>query len=201
MSPASQRGQSKRSAGGATPWARKWVVGVAAAAVVAAGCSSGDATGAVKPPPTTTTTTAPTREQQVLQAYASAVQAITDAEVHGDPNWPALGQTMVEPELSHVRAFITASKNQGYRATGSARVVHSNVSSISDTRADVEACVHDEVISVDATGKPVAGNAGRATFSTEKAVMVATGATTWALQDGTAQQFSTAQEAGPLCTE
>jgi hypothetical protein len=177
-------------------------LGLCASALVLAACSSGPQ-GAVRPRPSTTTTAVGIRgstpeQQAVLDAYA-AVQAIVDAEVHNDPNWPGLFKTMVNPQLAHVQGLITTEKAQGYHSEGAARIVQAQVTSYSPAKADLATCVFDEVIARQADGSPVAGNAGRATYAVGKPVMVATGSGTWALQDGTVQQYPTAAEGGPLC--
>src|SRR6266851_213983 len=171
------------------------LLGIVALAPLPA-CSSGHAVGKDSPPSaaaTTSTTTSP--QALVLRGYAAAVQAITDAEIRNDPNWSALFQTMVNPELAHVQAFISTEKQLGYHSSGTARVVRSQVTSLSPTRAEVEACVHDEVIAYQANGQPVPGNAGQPTYGVEKGTLIPSGLT-WVLQDGTAQQYPSAQQAG-----
>jgi hypothetical protein len=72
------------------------------------------------------------------------------------------------------------------------------VTQYTPTRATVQGCAFDAVIAYQANGQPVPGNAGKATYGVEQGVMVPAGSG-WALQDGTVQQFDTAQQAGPLC--
>ena len=134
----------------------------------------------------------------MLSAWGAAQQAIADAELHGDANWPALYQTMVNPELAHVQAVIRIAQQQGYTARGSFRIIHSDVTSYTPTRATVQGCAFDGVVAYQANGQPVPGNAGKATYGVEQGVMIPAGSG-WALQDGTVQQFDTAQQAGPLC--
>jgi hypothetical protein len=168
---------------------------LAAAGLALAACSSSGHAGAA--PPTTTSTTAGA-EQQVLSSWAAAQRAIAQAEVHGDPNWPALFQTMVNPELAHVQAVIHIVKQQGYTAKGDIHVIQSRVTSFSPTRAIVQGCVYDTVIAYQQNGQPAPGNAGKATYGVEQGTMVPAGSS-WALEDGTAQQFDTAQQAGSAC--
>ena len=173
------------------------IAGLLGLAVVLAGCSSGQAPRAVR---TTTTSTTTNPKQAVLTAWAAAQQAIADAELHGDANWPALYQTMVNPELAHVQAVIRIAQQEGYTAKGSFRVIRSEVTSYTPTRATIQGCVWGGVIAYQANGQPAPGNAGKATYGVEQGVMVPAGSG-WALQDGTAHQFNTAQEAGPLCAD
>ncbi len=169
------------------------------AGVALSGCSSGRAEAQHgKPSATVVTTGVASPHQLVLSGYAAASAALAAAEVHNDANWPALFQTMVNPELAHVQAFITTGVHLGYHARGTYRIIRAEVTSFSPTSAAVKACVYGDVIAYQANGQPAPGNAGRATYSIETAVMVPAGAT-WVLQDGTAQQFPTAQKAGPLC--
>ena len=169
------------------------------AGVTLTACSSGHATAQHGKPGSTVATTAVRSPQQlVLSGYAAASAALAAAEVHNDANWPALFQTMVNPELAHVQAFITTGEHLGYHARGTYRIIRAEVTSFSPTRAAVTACVDDNVIAYQANGQPAPGNAGRASYAIEMAVMVPTGAT-WSLQDGTAQQFPTLQKAGRLC--
>ena len=173
-------------------WARLLL---GATSILLAGCSSSPHPQAAT---RSTTTTALDPTQKVLQAYAQAVKAIADAEVHDDANWPALAQTMVDPELEHVRAYITTEQGLDYHERGTSRIVRSEVSSSTPSQSVVRACVFDEVIAYQANGQPVPGNAGRATFGIERAVLIPSGSA-WVLQDGTATQYPTAQQAGPLC--
>ena len=172
-----------------------FTVGILALASMT-GCSSGHTSTVGKAQSSTTTTADP--KQQVLTAWAAAQQAIADAELHSDPNWPALFQTMVNPELAHVQAVIRIAQQQGYHAKGSFRIIHSEVTFYSSTRATVQGCVWGGVIAYQANDEPVPGNAGKATYGIEQGVMVPAGSS-WALQDGTAHQFDTAQQAGSLC--
>jgi hypothetical protein len=163
-------------------------------------CSSGHAASRdAQPTSTVTTASAASPRELVLRGYGAAVQAITDAEVHNDPNWPPLFQTMVNPELAHVQAFISTEKQLGYHSSGTARIVRSEVTSFTPTRAEIEACVHGAVIAYQANGQPVPGNAGQVTYNIEKGTLIPSGST-WVLQQGTAQQYSTAEQAGSLCT-
>src|SRR5438094_10551332 len=90
--------------------------------VAVAGCSAGHAAGRDKPPASPVTSTTESPQQLVLRGYAAAVQAITDAEVHNDPNWPGLFQTMVNPELEHVQAFIKVGQGLGYHSQGTSKI-------------------------------------------------------------------------------
>jgi hypothetical protein len=168
------------------------------AGTVLLGCSSHPRIPESVRPTTTVTAVLPNPEEAVLAGYSNAIQAITDAEVHSDPNWPALVQTMVNPELAHVQAFIKTSRDLGYSNTGTAQIVRSKVSAMSSISAVVDACLFDSVIAHQADGAPVSGDAGRATYSIEKATLIPTGKA-WVLQDGTAQQFLTADAAGSQC--
>ena len=168
---------------------------VGATSILLGGCSS--STHPVTAP-RSTTTAALDPTQKVLQAYAEAVEAIADAEVHDDANWPALAQRMVDPELEHVRAYIATEQSLGYHERGTSRIVRSEVSSSTPSQSVVRACVFDDVIAYQANGQPVPGNAGQATYGIERAVLIPSGSA-WVLQDGTAAQYPTAQQAGPLC--
>lgn len=171
---------------------------VLAGTAIASACSSGHAASHDAQPTTTVTTAAVSPQELVLRGYAAAVQAITDAEVHNDPNWPALLSTMVNPELAHVQAFISTEKQLGYHSSGTARIIRSNVTSFSPTRAEIEACVYGAVIAYQANGQPVPGNPGQVSYNVEKGTLIPSGST-WVVEDGTAQQYPTAQQAGPLC--
>ena len=167
------------------------------AAVLMGGCSASGAS-PTSASSSTTSSTAASPRQQVLSAWAAAQQAIAAAEVHNDPNWPALFQTMVNPELAHVQAVIQIAGQQHYRVSGDFRVIKAQVSSYSPTRATVAGCAFDGVIAYQPNGQPVPGNAGTATYAVQQAVMVPAGSG-WALEDATVTQYGTAQQAGPLC--
>lgn len=146
---------------------------------------------------TTTTVGAPS-DQAVLAAYTAATYAMAAAEVHADPNWPALLTTVTNPELAHVQTYIRASQELGYRVQGSVRLLNAKVTALSATSAQVSACVADNVIAHLANGQPAPGAAGQASFDVADGTLVPVGST-WVLQDGTDRQYSTAQAGGPLC--
>jgi hypothetical protein len=188
-------GPTARTAGGGAAAAAACLASLALVACSSSGPGAAD----TKDPPTSTTVSTGAPDETIVRAYTAAVQALTDAELHSDPDWPALFQTMVDPELGHVRSFIDHENSLKYHSEGGARVIRARVTSYAPARAEVEACVFDQVIAKQSNGEPVPGNAGQPTYGIEKAVMTPTGRSTWALQDGTAQQYPTAEEAGPLC--
>jgi hypothetical protein len=146
-------------------------------------------------------TAAASPQELVLRGYASAVQAITDAELHNDPNWPGLFETMINPELGHVQGFITTEKQLGYHSSGTARIIRSELTSFSPTKSEVQACLYGAVIAYQANGQPVPGNAGQPTYDAVRAVLIPAGRTSWVVQNAAVQQFPTPQEGGRLCSD
>lgn len=165
-----------------------------ASAVAACGSSSAPRTVSTS----SSTSTTGSAQQQVLDGYKTAVQAIADAELHNDPQWPALLASVVNPELSHVQAFIATEVHLGYHSQGSIRLIRADVITSGPTQAIVKACVYGGVVAYKADGTPVPGNAGRTTYDVAQGTLVPAGSM-WVLENGTDQQYSTAQQAGPIC--
>ena len=170
---------------------------VLAGSALMAGCGS-NGSSATTHQARATTTTIPPREV-VIHAYAAAVQAIADAEIHNDPQWPALLATVVNPELGHVQGFVRLEMSLGYHSRGTAYIVRSAIANYSPTQATVTACIHDAVLAYQANGAPVPGNAGTPNYGVTTATLIPTSPGHWALQDATAKQFPTAQAAGSAC--
>ena len=177
--------------------AQKFTACLLAGASLLAGCGSDRRPAKGHAAPSTSTTVAP--QQLVLDSYRAAVQAVAEAELRNDPQWPALLSAVVNPELAHIQGFIRLEASLGYHNRGDVRVIRSEVTSYTPTQAAVTACVYDAVLSYKADGSPVPGNAGHVTYGVDKATLIPTAPGQWALQDVTAQQFPSAQAAGAPC--
>ena len=110
--------------------------------------------------PTATTASAPTATTDptataVLQAYRASWAAFEHALADANPADPALAATMVPPQLTGVRANLTADRQQGMVGRGSF-TLHPKVVSLSATTARVVDCAYSTSVLVYAkTGKPV----------------------------------------------
>src|SRR5205085_2062523 len=77
----------------------------------------------------------------------------------------------------------------GYHSVGAAQIVKAHVVSRTSTEAQVQACVYDGVVAYQKDGSPAPGNAGKATYGVNQATLVPAGPQTWAVKDGSSQQF------------
>lgn len=190
---------TRTTQGGCSNRSRLWQTGcvIAGAAFLAACSPSGTAHTATKRPATTTTSTP---QDAVLRSYSMAVAAIADAERHADPQWPQLLASVVDPELAHIQGFIRLETSLKYHDAGTERIIRSEVSTFSATKATVRACLYGALIAYQANGQPAPGNAGEVTYGIVTATLVPVAPGRWALQEATAQQFPTVQAAGEFCS-
>lgn len=101
-----------------------------------------------------TATTDPTASA-VLAAYRAGWAAFEHALADANPEDPELVATMVPPQLTGVRANLTADRQQGMVGRGSF-TLHPKVVSLSATTARVVDCAYSTSVLVYAkTGKPV----------------------------------------------
>jgi hypothetical protein len=149
-----------RRAGGAT------VVAALVALGTLAGCSgSHDAADAHNATPstaaaTTTSTSAlssttTTAAAAVLAGYRAAWAAFEQAAADANPQAPALAATMVDPQLTGVKANLLADQQQGIVGRGTF-TLHPKVTALSSTSATVVDCAYSTAVLVyKATGKQV----------------------------------------------
>jgi hypothetical protein len=101
-----------------------------------------------------TTTTDPTTTA-VLHAYRAGWAAFEQALADANPNDPQLTATMVDPQLTGVRANLVADQQQGMVGRGTF-TLHPKLVSLSATTATVVDCAYSTSVLVYAkTGKPV----------------------------------------------
>jgi hypothetical protein len=137
---------------------------------------------------------------RVLDDYGAGVQAIADALTHSDPDWPALHQWLVDPELQHVTAVIESARRDGNRTAGSARVLGSKIIDYSPPRAEVQGCVTVSLFGYEASKPPQPQDARTPTYNYEEARLVQRGQH-WAIERiAVAPSYATPAAAGALCT-
>jgi len=149
------------------PWRRAAPVAtVVVAGMVLASCAgSGGSADASHPTTTdakpttlsapTTTTALASTAAAVLNAYRAGWAAFEHALADANPEDPELAATMVPPQLTGVRANLTADRQQGMVGRGSF-ALHPKVVSLSATTARVVDCAYSTSVLVYAkTGKPV----------------------------------------------
>jgi hypothetical protein len=100
---------------------------------LAAGCGSAKAVGKATPtttstlPPASSSTTSTTTPQQaVIADWITAHNALDQASVALDPNFPALAQTTVNPELGQVRLLLGVERQQHDTVRGTDGLGHPN---------------------------------------------------------------------------
>ena len=124
------------------------LVGIASLSLLAAACggskSAAPPTTRAKPTTTTsasaTTTTDPTTTA-VLAAYRAGWAAFEHALADANPEDPALAATMVDPQLTGVRANLVADQQQGIVGRGTF-TLHPKITSLSATTATVVDCAY-----------------------------------------------------------
>lgn len=166
--------QAARTGGGecrirqepASWWRAAPVAAAVAAGLVLAACGgangSADAshstTGDARPTTTVrpeTTTTIPPAAAAVLKAYRAGWASFEHALADANPNAPDLAASMVPPQLTGVRANLTADRQRGMVGRGTF-TLHPRVVSLSATTATVVDCAYSTSVLVYAqTGKPV----------------------------------------------
>jgi len=103
---------------------------VASAALGLAACGSPTASApTTQPTPVTTsppssTTSATTPQQAVIAGWVAAENALTQASLAVNPDDPALQATMVDPQLSHIRALLTVEQGKHDTARGTVGLGH-----------------------------------------------------------------------------
>jgi hypothetical protein len=134
-----------------------------------------------------TSTTASTSQatKAIIKAWFAAQKAFDSAAMTSDAHSPLLAETMMSPQLDHVRENLESFASLGYRAKGTTHYSSPRVGSQDSARADLTSCVRDnEVEFVEETGKPVTGVLGRVAFEKINSVMRKT-ANGWKLADQT----------------
>lgn len=138
------------------------LVGVASLSLLVSACgrSNGAAPPTTRAKPTTTarapatTTTDPTATA-VLQAYRASWTAFEHAAADANPEDPELAATMVDPQLTGVKANLLADQQQGIVGRGTF-TLHPKITALSATSATVVDCAYSTAVLVYAkTGKQV----------------------------------------------
>lgn len=140
------------------------------------------------PPQSTTSTTTP--QQAVIAGWVAAENAATQASLAVNPDDPALQATMVDPQLSHIRALLTVEKYKHDTARGTVGLGHPVVVSYSPTQAVVHSCVDDNLIVYLSNGQPEPTSLGQHTYNDETVTMVPGSAGTWMAQSGSVKNES-----------
>ncbi len=138
------------------------LVGIASLSLLASACGGSNSAAPPTPPakPTTTasapaSTTTDPKTTAVLQAYRASWTAFEQALADANPSAPTLAATMVDPQLTGVRANLISDQQQGMVGRGTF-TLHPMVTSLSATSATVVDCAYSTSVLVYAkTGKPV----------------------------------------------
>lgn len=140
------------------------VVGAVVVACMLAGCSSspGDdsanSTTSSASATTTSTAASPTTESPsivVLVAYRAAWAAFEHAAADANPDDPALAATMVDSQLTGVKANLLSDQQQGIVGRGTF-TLHPKITALSANTATVTDCAYSTAVLVYAkTGKQV----------------------------------------------
>jgi hypothetical protein len=102
-----------------------------------------------------TTTTMPASASAVLAAYRAAWAAFEHAAADANPDDPGLAATMVEPQLTGVKANLLSDQQQGIVGRGTF-TLHPKVTALSANTATVSDCAYSTAVLVYAkTGKQV----------------------------------------------
>ena len=102
-----------------------------------------------------TSTTGGGTEAAVLAAYRAGWAAFEHAMADANPEDPELAATMVDPQLTGVRANLAADQQQGMVGRGTF-TLHPKITSLAPTTATVVDCAYSTSVLVYAkTGKPV----------------------------------------------
>jgi hypothetical protein len=138
------------------------LVGVASLSLLVSACGgSNDAAPPTTRANSTTTASAPAATTTdpsataVLQAYRASWSAFEHAAADANPDDPALAATMVDPQLTGVRANLLSDQQQGIVGRGTF-TLHPKITALSVNAATVIDCAYSTAVLVYAkTGKQV----------------------------------------------